>query len=463
MRGSHRTMCALRWSCVLMAAAPMLAPAQSRETLETKVSVSGDRVTLEWSAKHPWDRILLASAPSLLAEYRTEGGTLALDCLMGAGTLNARGRGGCPGIQGVRERGAQTRALVYRLPASLAAVPTGNACLLFRMPDQRPLPLRRVDRDRSETARFSYGEWDAMARSSVEAESRRRERDEARRALGAKQAEVAAAELRNVQKGWTSTEACQAVSSPDLSAEPSLRPIAERTEFEVVARQVCVMRARNAGERFSSLSLIGRLQRGVVHPPSVLDSVMSRIRQARGSVPVLSPERQQQLARYRHDWNQLADQVPRYRDDIKKAGYTDPHFGEFGDLLSLQGMAAQAGATVAASFSSGQPPDPQFSAGWIGGNLEAYSRCVVDGEAQVETSYSSAAELEQRRPALQEGARQALVKLCTGGVESLAALRAQLLSLESRAEAAERALAGIGTPPALPTRAREVNESACVP
>ena len=88
----------LLFAALALTVTPASSVAQGRETLETRVSVNGDRVTLEWSKQHPWDAILLRSAPVLLAEYRTVGGQVVLDCLMGASDATARRRGaGCAG------------------------------------------------------------------------------------------------------------------------------------------------------------------------------------------------------------------------------------------------------------------------------------------------------------------------------------------------------------------------------
>ncbi len=153
-RVRSRTFRTRRWCGVLGCvaglagiSAPSPLPAQSRETLETKVSVRGDRVLLEWSDKHPWDAILLSNAPVLLAEYRLPTGQVGLDCMTGVAGGGYAGRG-CAGLQGTRDRGPRARSLSYTLPRTLSGVPAGNACLLFRMGDQRLLP-RASTRSRS--------------------------------------------------------------------------------------------------------------------------------------------------------------------------------------------------------------------------------------------------------------------------------------------------------------------------
>ncbi len=454
----------LRWSaaCTLLVGSSIPAPAQGRETLETKVTVRGDRVQLEWSARHPWDATLLSNAPVLFAEYRTPGGQVALDCLINT-TSAANARRGCTGLQAVRDRGARERSLSYVLPPSLARVPEGAACLVFRMPDQRPLPLRRVDRDRSETARFRYPEWEALARRDVERAALDRRLRDAQAAVEAKRAEIATIEQRNREKGWETAPACEAIPAPNLEDPTAQRPLPEPREHEIVARQVCVMRVQYAVDQLAGQPLARRLGVGAVLPPSVLDTVLALLPRAKDASPALSADRQQQLAIFRRDFAQLAPQVARYRDDIRQAGYSEPHFGSFDDYLSLQSYAKAAGTDLAERVSAGETPRSDFVLGWVGGNLEAYTRCVGDGQVQLATAVTAATDLATRRPALQESARRAFVKACHDGVGRLEALRAQLGPLELQVVAAERALAELRPPPALPERAREVNQDACVP
>jgi hypothetical protein len=435
--------------------------AQSRETLETKVTVSGDRVQLEWSARHPWDEVLRTRPPGLLAEYRLPGGQVALDCLAGAAS-GVAGRG-CQGVQGMRDRDPKRRLLTYVLPATLTRVPEGAACLLFRLPDQRPLPLRRADRDRTETTRFRYLEWEALARADGERGASSRRVAEARSALEAKRAELAAAERQNGERGWGSAAACAAIPAPDLGEVSENRPVAEMREHAIVARQVCVMRVRNAAEQAAGLDFGSRLAAGVVLPPSMLDSVLALLPRRTGAAAVLTDERQQQLTVFRRDYTQFAPQVERYRSDVRQAGYDQPHFGTFGSLLRLQTIGTDAGTFIARALQQGAALPPHIVLGWVGGNLEAYTRCVDDGQAQLATSATSAAELASRRPAQQEAARQALVKTCEGGVARVEALRASLSQLERQLADAERAANQPRGPAPLPDRAREVNLEACVP
>jgi hypothetical protein len=450
----------------LMTGVSVRLDAQSRETLETKVTVDGDRVILEWSAKHPWDATLLSNGPALLAEYRTARGEVSLDCLSNTGPVSYATRG-CNGVLGTRHRGPRERSLAFALPASLTAVPQGAACLLFRMPDQRLLPIRRVERDRPETARFRYPEWEALARRDVEGAALRRRVDEARappwRPSGLRLLPSSSA---TKPRGGRRRRRATRFRPPIWiqARRPPPVPRWSRGEREIVARQVCVMRARNAADQLGNKPLTERLGYNVLQPPSVLDSVLALLPRAAGSPPPgLSADRQQQSAMYRRDYARLAPNVTTYRKQIREVGYAEPHFGSFDDLLFLQSFTAGVGARVASLLKSGEPLPREFVLGWVGGNLEAYSRCVDDGQTQLATTANAAAELASRRPALQESARRALVKACQDDVGRLEVLRAQLGPLELQVGAAERALAELRPPAGLPQRAREVNHEACVP
>ena len=45
------------------------ADAQSRDTLETKLTADGATILLEWSKKHPWHQELQSRGAALIAEY----------------------------------------------------------------------------------------------------------------------------------------------------------------------------------------------------------------------------------------------------------------------------------------------------------------------------------------------------------------------------------------------------------
>src|SRR5690606_22259448 len=114
-----------------------------------------DVLTLRWSERHPWDTQLMAGGAVLAAEDRTRDGAVSLDCLEGPAAAtpvgrDARGRavapGGraCLGLPGEIVGMRQDRTLHFRLPEATTATPAGPVCLLFRLPNQRVLPLRRA-------------------------------------------------------------------------------------------------------------------------------------------------------------------------------------------------------------------------------------------------------------------------------------------------------------------------------
>jgi len=455
-RGVRRSIAAI--ACLV---APAVGAGQGRETLETKVTVRGDHVVLEWSDKHPWDAMLLSNAPALLFEYRQANGQVGLDCVAGA-NRTAMGRG-CAGIPGTRAAGSRARSLTYTLPPALTGVPAGNACLLFRLPDQRLLPLRRADRGNGETTRFRYPEWEALVRGEGDRTLAEQRVIAARRALQQARDELAALEKEQAGRGGATRAACEAIPAPSLEEESSGRPIAEAAELDLVARQVCVMRVRNAGQDAARQTLADHLRSTKVLPPSVLDSVLALIPRPRDGSSRLASDRQAELDTFRRDYARLAPQANRYRDDVLRAGYTEPHFGLFTDSLKLQSISRAGGNTILDEVRQGKPVTAEFVRGWVGTHLEAYTRCVADGRAQLATTRTTTLELEQRRPALQEAARQALVKSCQQGADRLEASRARIGPLEQQLAAAERAATDAPRARPLPAQAREVNMEACIP
>ena len=148
---SHRAF-TLRWLSGVMLAAPLAVAAttaQSRETLETAVSVAGSEVTVKWSKKHPWDAELIARGISLFAEYRTARGS-GLECLQPRAGTTARVPGGAAAsgcFAGNPVLRGEDRTIRFQLPEVLTAEPVGQVCLQFRLADQRLCAREPVDLD----------------------------------------------------------------------------------------------------------------------------------------------------------------------------------------------------------------------------------------------------------------------------------------------------------------------------
>jgi hypothetical protein len=453
----------------LMANAP--AAAQNRQTVETRVTARGDYLYLRWSGRHPWDAQLMSGGALLMAEYRTRDGGAAADCLGEVGrhgTPDPRGRRatlphsqGCLGLRGEVERRPQDRMLRFHLPEATTATPAGPVCLYFRLPNQRVLPVRRADRQGTETARFRYAAWEEAASSEAEQRFLRARAEELRRAIQVKAQDINAQETINARNAWTSREGCDFIQAPELDRQAQERPLAQPHEQEEVARRVCMMRVWYADSLLTALSLPERLQRGWVQPPAVVDRLLGLVPQRQGD-PAASARRAQ-AAEFRRDWERLAPSMRQYRDGILHGGWRYPHFGTFRDRLSLQSFTEAVAAEVGQALARQERPRPESAAGVAGGMLEAYTRCVDDGQRQLATTYRNAQELRARDPAVRAGLRQAMVRECQGGIDKLETLRAEHAALLAELQQAEAALAASPARPTLDSRAQDLNLAACQP
>jgi hypothetical protein len=74
--------------------------------------------------------------------------------------------------------------------------------------------------------------------------------------------------------------------------------------------------------------------------------------------------------------------------------------------------------------------------GYVGGALEAYSRCVVDDQKELRTKYDAWQQLQKDAPGLAEQAHNELVASCRRQFTALDQLRADKVSLEAQLRAA---------------------------
>lgn len=435
-----------------------------RETVETRVVANGDQVLLRWSERHPWDSELLARGAMLVAEYGVRGGGVALDCLSGEAMPVGAGRrgtpaAGCVGLAGEPVGPREDRTLRFRLPEATQGRPVGPVCLHIRLPSRRVLPVRRAEPNGTGTARFRHPAWEDAATAAAERRVLEARVEQLRRNVDVKRRDVEAQEAINAREGWTSGPACEAIEPPTLEAGPSERPLAPPGEREEIAREVCTMRVWYADSLATGASVPNRLRRGVVEPPTVVDGLLSLL--PTGWQEDVVAGHRVRAAAFRRDWERLAPGIRRYRDGIHEGGWRQPHFGGFGDALRLQSITIQAARRVAEAFAGQEPAGAEDVSAVAGGMLEAYDRCVADGQAQLATSYRNAVELREREPQVREGLRRGLVDRCHAGLGDLEALRAEQAALEDDLRQAEAELAGVGVPRPLPSVPRDLNGATC--
>ncbi len=428
--------------------------AQSRETLETKVTAVRGSIVFEWSKKHPWDAQLAASPPYLVAEYRTSDGRLGVDCFVDPNDSRPQRSTGCFGILAEGTPGSRTWR--FRLPEQISRTPVGPVCLAIRLSNQRVLPIRRTDESRSETSRFRYPEWE----SAVVARAAARQKDGRVTALKDSVAtlgqRIARLEASHQGNGWTSEAACQSATAPEFVETGGVRrPVAPDSLTDAITSLVCILKVANAPRVKPEYRYL------VVQPPATLDQLLQ----------ALSPSfrarflatRSAQAERYRRDWTERGPQVDAYRNALEARDFGAPHFGRFTDFLLLQSLAADsAERDIFRPLANGAIPDSQRIAGYVGANLEAYSVCRSDGAKQMATARESAVGLRGRTAALQEQARLQVVSACRASFGTLAKLREEHQAMTARLAALDQGPSAVAQN-TLPDKPQPLNMAACTP
>lgn len=440
-------------------AVPFEGYAQNRDTLETKVTAEGGVVALEWSKNHPWSQILLARGASIVAEYRTTARGVVSEVLGSATT-----------------RKQDERAVRFRLPDTLAAPPVGPVCLLIQLPDRKLLPLRKANKSGDDTSRFRYEDWEKAAARQSEATAARARLAVAERDLGMANGLVSAQQALSTRNKWESLQACQAISVAQTTTVEQPFDAVPPAEQDDVARRVCVSRVAWAESELerrlatarekSGSDAAGRylnLAVGVVRTPAVVDQ------QLQGWAAETVPDdgnlqaRLKQADQFRRDWE---------RWSAGAATYLTPHVGERGDTIPLQSTASDAafrifGTSIATmlgvTLKSEPKMEPQDRPGYVGGSLEAYSRCVVETRSQLNTKYDNWIALRSAAPARSAMARDQLIAACRDGVTKLEQLKASAQAATATVDRERAALASASVPLPIRDKTSTLNFSACSP
>jgi hypothetical protein len=457
---------------------------QSRETLETRVTASGDFVVLEWSKKHPWDAELLARGASLVAEYRTGAG-VGLDCLAQPDRLPTTGpaapgrqpavRGvpvvspGCAGGVSAMPAGKEERRIRFRLPDRVASVPTGPICLMIRLPNQRVLPIRQANARGDDTAHFRYQPWETVVANGARAAAVDTRNTRLQTAISDLQRSIANQQANNAAQGWTSAAKCDGLTVSEIGVATHDRPVAPPPMHDELARRVCVMRVSDAADQLfeqivkrgttdpqralDEMALLA-LEKNRAQPPAVLAALLRRTPDAANAE--WGTLRQTQIDQYNRDWAQWAPRVAEY-----KKQFPVPHFESFSSTLLLQTGTSAAGARVAAALKAGQAPSAADVRGFIGGSLEAYDRCVADGKNQLTVNYQTSLELQKTAATLRQRVQSETVQECRAGFTKLDSLQSELARYQQELDENQRVAPATRAP--LPTRSVDLNDAACTP
>lgn len=465
-RGSSR---AWRFAIGSLCSLSVALLAQSRETLETKVTSVGDTVTLKWGQKHPWDAELKARGAWLFVEYRTATG-VGLDCF--AAAQAPRGRTApCPGIPAAKVD-AEDRTAVFKLPDTLTAVPAGPVCLHLRMADQRPLPIRRASGDGGNTSRFQFAEWAQRVTAAAQKTGLDGQRARLQSAVAEQQRAIDEQVRFNTGKGWGSAAACDTLQAGTLQVSQD-RPVAAPGEQDEIARTVCVMRLVSASA-LQEVEAQKVLKAGKVKTIEEARLLLALLSDAAQPAPILNtllglvdePKRQEwarvrgpQIKQFVDDWNRLASKIPDYQ-----RRYPTPHFESFSTTLRLQSLTGQAAERVFDARMDGTAPDPKDVLGFIGGSLEVYGRCVDDGKRQLTLNYEQSRNLQVSKGDLQIRLTQQVRQECRQGVEKVGSMQLRLAELNTElATVTQRIAQSVAAVGALGKKTYELNEATCAP
>jgi hypothetical protein len=425
--------------------------AADRQTMFTTVEGDGSTIRLQWDKKHPWDAELSSRGATLIAEYANHDGRIVGERLTSA-----------------RETSTGSHAMEFRLPAGLTQSPEGPVCLYFAV-GAHILPLRQPGPSVPETARFRDAAWESSAAASTEAAGRQRRLAELQSAAATAANAVQTAEENLAARQWSSRAACDSLRAPSFTLPQKPPDVLPADEHEQASRRTCTRRVRSWQEE-----LAGAIQKiGVTRlnprycvqfagDPQTLAELMQYVRAKSGADTGVLAQRERQLAQMEADWDRWASSSDTYV----------PPFGEKDDHLSLQDIDQEAGVRILKAGSDGRlhlavgaNPDTRLVSGYVGASLEAYSRCVVDGQKELAAKLAAWEEMQARAPALASAAQTQLTNSCRKSFDDLDTLRSNQVAITAKLTAEEAAPAHLHPPsdPARDSGRQALNHATCAP
>jgi hypothetical protein len=438
--------------------------AQDKDTLDTKVVADGEIITLSWDTKHPWDAALMAQGVALIAEYKTTSSGVVAQVL-----------------QPAKPSGPNNRFIHFRLPNSLTAAPQGNVCLYFQLPNQKLLPVRKASPQVVDTVRIRYQPWETLVTQRSQESSRQQQLATYKKSLDLVSNDLDTL-VKNMQaKGLTSPDACQSITAPQFASNQRPNDVVDPPKQDDVARRVCVSRIKwadtwledqikkapkDASEDeklgFYSEQALGK----VLASP---DQLASMVRDAKLD---LTSDRQQQLRQFRTDWDHWASSADSYQPQIGTRSSIDflelqSIFSEKCNLKNEADNCAKLLTFIAnhslnpLSLPNLPPPTAETLLGYVGGSLEAYSRCVVDDKKELQRKYDAWQQIQQKAPELNQAAQAELIASCKQQFTTLDKLRAEKNGIQNRIELLSQPVTGTAAS-ALPSGSQTLNSSVCL-
>lgn len=440
--------------------------ADDKTNLGTKVSASGNTVTVEWDRNHPWAAMLAAPGMQLHAEYRTSHGIVSQPI--------SRSSGPSPGDRSTR----------FDLPASIREEPLGSVCLVIRLASNRILPIRAASGAQSDTARFGFSDWETAIRSNWQ-----------RRAVAARlealNGEIATAEklvadntITLGKQGFRSAGECeQLVANQEILIKPY--DVVALEKQDEAARRICIKRVLNATEKLNEFvgvskpviakwSADERIKKSEV-VATVIQSNMSLVilpvdslrDLAKGSAPInpLSGKELGEAVQFLKDWDRWSVSSGSYEPQL---GTKDEalHWGQATRNAAFRvfgpAVAKALGADwIIAGLESSTDLDRNSV---IGAGLDAYTVCVDDNKRQLALKYAAWEQEQKNAPRMAQAKRNLAVQSCREAFQHGDALLKRLPQLKQERVSLQNQIAALQPVPLVSTgKKRMLNQVPCTP
>ncbi len=441
-----------------------LSAAQGKDTVWTTVSTDAAGVSVAWHKNHPWNADLSRAGAQLVARYQAEGRVTSEVISTAAAT------------------GTTERRFRFALPSDLRSRPQGPICLFVQLPNRRVLPIRRADKQDSDTAGFRDESWERHVRARGDLRAAQARVADADRSLVIATHNVTAQQAVVSRRGWATAGDCDRIVTP-VPSTAAVAPydVVSPQSHDDVTRRVCVHRvwvartwaqgvvakvlvpavAKAGGTGSEPGKIIAALFSNATFTlPDVVDGMLSAVS---AESPVGDRAgRLTQAAEFRRDWQRLAAAMALY----------EPHVGTSLEMLELPSTAPPValrvfGRDLARAHQAewaveGLPPaSPSDILGIAGVMLDAYSGCLEDVRKQLRIKWDSWQSLASSAPRRAEAAHEFFVRECRQELTLLQQLTATRDAMQAQSDREQQALRAIGTPPS-PSGSRTVlNASSC--
>ncbi len=389
---------------IATSARPLFAQDKSmRDSLGTRLTATPEAIVLDWDPKHVWNADI-AQGANLMAEYNTRSQGVVVQSLS-------------PG----RLSGAATRSMRFLLPEKLIVPPVGSVCLFVRLTNNKVLPVRKPDGNHNDTARFRDASWEAVITAQTQRSQSDRFQQELQEAVNNGQAVIDGKRQALLKTGWTEANACKNVSAPSFASATKPVDVLPPEQHAAAARRACITRVlqaeNNTSQALSRASkdnqvevLLRHMARSV-QPPAISAYFLSILELHKVDVAA----RRKQLANFQKDW----DTYSKHPDPSSRLVLGDEadeiDLQEITTKRALQGdmLPVWTAYLLKKPLSSlDKSLDLEPVAGFAGGQLEAYSRCVDDSQKQLRSKLDQWNKSLADAPRLNEMARSELVASC---------------------------------------------------